>query len=128
LFEFSQLEFTIRFLLAARLQLKEESFNIVTSPYDFAALCNVTCKLSCLKYPEKKKEFEKLFNACLSLNRTRVIVAHGLWTDDMDGLSSLHVSRQTLEPTTHSFKNEELESYADEAQRLMQAVIGFQGK
>jgi hypothetical protein len=126
LFEFSQLEFTIRVELANLLELNDDAFDIVTSPYDFTALCNVTCKMRCLKSPKRKDEFEKLFNACRELNNTRVIVAHGMWVDDMDGLSARHVSRQTLEAKFHSFKNDELERFAAEAQRLLKAVLGFQ--
>jgi hypothetical protein len=127
LVEFSQLEFTIRAALAGRLQLADGLFDIVTSPYDFSALCNVWCKLNILQYPERKKEFEKLFSGLQKLNRQRVVVAHGMWTDEMDGLAARHVSRQTLEAEFHSFKNAELDGFADEAQRLMKAVIGFNG-
>jgi hypothetical protein len=46
IFEFSQLEFIIRHALGEALALKEVGadarFDIVTSPYDFATLCNVT--------------------------------------------------------------------------------------
>ena len=45
-FEFSQLEFIIRHALGEALALKETGanaqFDIVTAPYDFVALCNVT--------------------------------------------------------------------------------------
>jgi hypothetical protein len=126
LFEFSQLEFTIRVALANLLALNDNSFEIVTSPYNFAALCNVTCKMSCLKSPQRKDEFEKIYNACQTLNNTRVIVAHGMWVDDMDGLFARHVSRKSLEAKFHSFKNGELERFAEEAQRLLKAVMGFQ--
>ena len=123
LFEFSQLEFTIRFVLANRLGLSEAHFDIVTSPYDFNTLCNVTCKVSCIKYPEEKKELAKLFNACRELNNTRVIVAHGMWTDDADGLSARHVARGSLEPKFHSFKKDEWLRLSEEAQKLMKGVL-----
>lgn len=41
LFEFSQLEFSIRFVLGHHLGLAEEYFDIVVGPYDFAMLCCV---------------------------------------------------------------------------------------
>jgi hypothetical protein len=128
MFEFSQLEFAIRAVLVSRLDLKEEYFNIVTGPYDFAKLCTVTREASVLKYPEKKEELEKLFGACLKLNETRVLVAHGLWLDDLDGLSLRIVSRGTFKTHIYSFKKDELARHADKAQELMQRVIGFQGK
>ena len=125
LFEFSQLEFTIRVVLASRLKLADEFLTAVTSPYDFASLCRVTCKVSCIKDPMRKKEFEKVFNECLELNNKRVIVAHGMWTDDMDGLSVQFVKRGTLETKHYEFKNDELRKLANKAQELLQKVIGF---
>lgn len=127
LFEFSQLEFTIQAVLTARLGLSEAYFNIVTAPYDFRKLCTVTCKVSRIKYPTKKAEIEKLFKECLKLNDSRVIVAHGLWTDDMDGLSVRSVSRGTFQPQVHSFKKDELHRLSQKAQELMKRVLGFQG-
>lgn len=128
MFEFSQLEFSIRAVLVSRLGLSEEYFNIVTGPYDFAKLCNVTREASIVKYPAKTVELEKLFGACLKLNESRVLVAHGMWFDDLDGLSLRIVSRGTFKTHTHSFKNDELERLSDKAQELMQRVIGFQGQ
>jgi hypothetical protein len=128
IFEFSQLEFSIRAVLVSRLGLKEEYFNIVSGPYDFAKLCNVTREASIVKYPERKEELDKLFNACLKLNETRVLVVHGMWLDDMDGLSLRIVSRGNFKTQIHSFKKDELTRYADKAQELMQRAIGFQGK
>jgi hypothetical protein len=125
LFEFSQLEFTIRVVLMSRLKLSEKFFAAVTSQYDFAKLCKVTCKVSCIKDPKKKKEYEKVFNECLELNSKRVLVAHGMWTDDFDGLSVTHVHRDKLESRRHEFKKDELGNLADKAQQLLQRVIGF---
>lgn len=128
IFEFSQLEFSIRTVLVTRLGLKEEYFNIVTAPYDFAKLCNVTREASIVKYPERKEELDKLFNACLKLNEIRVLIVHGMWLDDLDGLSLRIVSRGSFKTQIHSFKKDELTRHADKAQELMQRVIEFQGK
>jgi hypothetical protein len=128
IFEFSQLEFSIRAVLVSRLKLSEEYFNIVTGPYDFAKLCNVTREASIVKYPERKAELGRLFKACLKLNESRVLVAHGMWLDDLDGLSLRIVSRGTFQTHVHSFKKDELERLADKAQELMQRVMGFQGR
>jgi hypothetical protein len=125
LFEFSQLEFTIRVVLMSRLKLSEEFFAAVTSQYDFAKLCKVTCKVSCIKAPSRKKEYVKVFNECLDLNSKRVLVAHGMWTDDFDGLSVTHVHRDKLESQRHEFKKDELRKLSDKAQQLLQRVIGF---
>jgi hypothetical protein len=42
IFQFSQLEFTVRVMVNGILNLTEEPFDIVTSPYDFSMLCGVT--------------------------------------------------------------------------------------
>jgi hypothetical protein len=121
--EFSQLDFTIRFVLARRLGISDEYFDIVTSPYDFAMLCNVTRELICKQLPQKKRDIEKLFNECLKLNENRVRVAHGMWTLGQEGLVARHVQRRSLQPQYFFDKRNELGRLAEEAQRLMQAVL-----
>jgi len=39
-FQFSQLEFSIRVVLGGILQLTDEQFDAVTAPYDFLILCS----------------------------------------------------------------------------------------
>jgi len=53
IFEFSQLEFTIRVALATLLNpaWNDDKFDAVTSPYDFAALCRVTREVFKLDAP-----------------------------------------------------------------------------
>jgi hypothetical protein len=127
LLEFSQLQFSIRFVLAARLGLDEKYFDIVTGPYDFAILCTVTEKASIVKYPEKRVQIEKVFKECRKLNESRVLIAHAMWTDDFDGLSARHFSRNSLTTATHSFKKDEFDRLADKAQELVRRVLNFQG-
>jgi len=121
--EFSQLDFTIRFVLAKRLRISDEYFHIVISPYDFAMLCNVTRELICKQVPQKARNIEKLFNECLKLNEDRVRVAHGMWTLGQEGLVARHVQRRTLQPRYFFEKRDELDQLAEDAQRLMQAVL-----
>ncbi|OGA16217.1 MAG: hypothetical protein A3H32_07575 [Betaproteobacteria bacterium RIFCSPLOWO2_02_FULL_63_19] len=96
--EFSQLDFSIRVLLANRLGLAKEYFDIVTAPYDFVMLCKVTQVLLCTQAPAKKKSIEKLFKDCITLNEDRVRVAHGMWTLGREGPTARHVSRSSLKP------------------------------
>ncbi len=128
LFQFSQLEFSIRAVLTGRLGLTGDYFDAVTAPYDFRMLCAVTSRVTIIKYPAQKSDVEKLFKECLKHNDSRVIVAHGMWRDDMDGLSARTVSRASLQAQSHSFKSDELQRFADKAQELMQRVLGFQGR
>jgi hypothetical protein len=99
----------------------------VTGPYDFAMLCNVTEKASIVKYPEKKVQIEKVFKECRGLNDKRVMIAHGMWTDDFDGLSVRHFSRNSLTTASYPFKNDEFDRLADKAQELLQRVTNFRG-
>lgn len=125
LFEFSQLEFTIRAMLSGRLKLAPEYFDIVTSTYDFAALCNVTREIACKQDPASTKSIEETFKKCLALNTERVRVAHGLWTHGMDGPMARYVSRSSLQPQYYFEKAGELRALANRAQQLMQEVMGF---
>jgi hypothetical protein len=129
IFAFSQLEFSIRFALAAYLKLSDEHFDAVTGPYDFRMLCAVTSKVQQLKYPVQKDEIENLFKECLELNNRRVQIAHGLWTEALgNDWTVRHLSRQTLDAKHYPYSVDQLHDLADEAQALMQRVIGFKPK
>ena len=121
--EFSQLDFTIRFVLAKRLGIADEYFDIVTSPYDFAMLCKVTREVVTKQIPEKAKGIEKIFKGCHKLNEDRVRVAHGMWSLGEEGLVARHVPRQSLEPKYYFENRNALGKLADEAQRLLQSVL-----
>jgi hypothetical protein len=129
IFEFSQLEFSIRFALAANLGLSDENFDAVTGPYDFRMLCAVTSKVRQLKHLTQKDVTEKLFNECLELNNKRVQIAHGLWSDGVgDDWTVRHWNRQTLDAKHYPYRVDELHGLADKAQTPMQRVIGFKPK
>jgi hypothetical protein len=129
IFEFSQLEFSIRFALAAYLGLSDEHFDAITGPYDFRMLCAVTSKVRQLKHPAQKDEIERLFNECLELNNKRVQIAHGVWTEGLgDDWTVRHWSRQTLDAKHYPYAADQLHGLADRAQALMQRVIGFKPK
>ncbi len=121
MFWFSQLEFTIKASLASVLGLKEEQFDTVVAPYDFAVLCTVaekTLKLDVDK--ELHYHVEGFFNKCRKLNQeVRLVVAHGSWTSG----GARHVSRQTLEAKMHFEKPEKLLSAADTAKHLMRSYF-----
>lgn len=118
-FRFSQLEFTIRARLFNALGLKQELFDIITSPYDFAILCTVTAetlKAAPGLTDKRKKLIDNFFKECKGFNAEyRVIVAHGLWTTS----GARHVSRNTLKPKMHFPKVEEIKKRCDELRILM---------
>lgn len=123
--EFSQLEFTLRAVLAGRLNLPDGLFDIVTSSYDFYTLSNVWYQLNVHQHPELKKDYKKLFDRLRALNDQRNRIAHGMWSDDTEGMQSRHVNKQRLEADQYFFNIEGLDAEAKEAQQLLQAVIQF---
>jgi hypothetical protein len=67
-FELSQLEFSIRAVLAGHLELPAKYFDIVTAPYDFAMLCKVFREVvGADKSNAQKKQLERWCDACLAL-------------------------------------------------------------
>jgi hypothetical protein len=124
-FRFSQLEFTIRVFLAARLNLTDEQFDVVTSPYDFRMLCAVTEAISIQQFPSEKNNIEKYFKRCLALNDDRVRIAHGLWTDSGRGLAARHVARTSLKPEFYFEDPNELIKLIKTAERLMPQLLFF---
>jgi hypothetical protein len=73
--EFSQLEFSIRFVLADAIRLDHQYFDVVLSAFDFATLCRVTSTILQKQRPQEKEAIERLYNECLALNTERVRVA-----------------------------------------------------
>lgn len=117
MFWFSQLEFTIKACLARSLDLKEEQFDTVVSPYDFAVLCTVAEKTLKLDIDSEHHDaVHAYFSKCRKLNQdARIVVAHGSWTSG----GVRHVSRQTLEAKLLFEKPEKLLEAAETARRLM---------
>ena len=120
---FSQIEFIIRVFLADLLEIKNEHFNAVVGPYDFAMLCTVTTSIFQQEFPERKAEIEKVFKQCRALNDHRVRIAHGLWTFEIDGLMARHLSRHSLKREFYYQNPEELERLAETAQQLKLEVL-----
>jgi hypothetical protein len=121
--EFSQLEFTIRVLLHKLLELNDEQFDIVTSPYDFRMLCKVTEEIIKNKYPEKTKNCENFFKSCLAINDERVRIAHGLWCGFGDSVR--HVSRGTLKAKHYYENSEDLPKLINTVQILIQKILSI---
>jgi hypothetical protein len=125
--QFSQLEFTIRALLASALKLTDGQFDVVTAPYDFKTLCTVASKILQLRHSSDKNAqqvIEKLFNKCAALNDDRVRMAHGTWSIGPSSASARHVSRQKLEAGYYFENPGDVAKKADIAQDLMRRLIG----
>src|SRR6266487_3168038 len=79
IYEFSQLEYTLRHFLGEEIKLEEKYFDAVLC-HDFAQLCTVAENVfSQSRNKEFVAELHKLIKRCHSLNEDRKRVAHGLW-------------------------------------------------
>jgi hypothetical protein len=125
IFQFSQLEFTIRFALAAYLKLPDEYFDAITGPYDFRMLVAVASKIGQLRHPERKDQIKKTYDDCFTLMEVRNHVAHGMWQDGITEWSVRHWNRNKLEATQIPYTSDELNTHAARAQRLLKQVMGF---
>jgi hypothetical protein len=133
MFEFSQLEFIIRHALGDALALKEigedAQFDIVTSPYDFLALCKVTEAIfvRTMKCEEAdKKEIAEILKQAMALNNEcRVPIAHGTWFIDETGLGNRHVPRNKLEVSIKFSRIGEIQAASKRASEIKSRLIKF---
>ncbi|MDB5619302.1 hypothetical protein [Tardiphaga sp.] len=82
MFRFSQLKYQIKSTLASYLKLRDDQFDVVVGPYDFAMLCTVAEKTIKLDFDKEfHSTLKTFFNKCRKLNQeVRVVVTHGSWT------------------------------------------------
>ena len=80
IYEFSSLEFNIRWVLGIELKVGLDRYDALFSPYDFATLCRVAqAVLTQFQQTKRKKEIEHTFKACLKVNDVRNQIVHGTW-------------------------------------------------
>jgi hypothetical protein len=116
IFKFSQLEYLIKSALASYLKLRDDQFDVVVGPYDFAMLCTVAEKTIKLDFDEEfHPALKSFFNRCRALNDLRVVVAHGSWSIK----GARHASRRSLEAKMHFEKPANLVKAAAEAMSLI---------
>jgi hypothetical protein len=116
IFEFSQVEYTIRVYMAEEIGLKDEHFNAVAMALDVALLCNVTKKV--FENSPAADRIKTAINKFLEINAVRTRVAHGLWVPFEEGGSVHHVSRTTREPCWDRGQANELEMLSDKLNAL----------
>jgi len=93
MFEFSQLEFSIKYAVSEAAGIKDKHFDAIMV-YDFALLCTIAVQVLGEPWDEaKKQELNRIIAKCRSLNDERVRVAHGLWVPFRDGGVVHHVPR-----------------------------------
>lgn len=118
IFEFSQVEYTIRHYLSEEIGLKEEHFTPVVESYDVAVLCTVAKKIFAQTRPREIAErIRKGIDRFFDLNGVRKRVVHGLWVPSKEGGTVHHVPRDL---NAKQFENQarELEKYAEDLNRL----------
>jgi hypothetical protein len=150
IFEFSQLEYTLKHHIAEAVGLNEAHVSSIMT-HDFAMLCNIAdaILLQESKVPdgywdglkdtnmprgnrvkkdyqveitERADKLKKLIKECKQLNDDRVRVVHGLWYVGGDRVALYHVSRQKLKHSTYFQQADDLASKADTACRLRNEI------
>ena len=123
IFRFSQLEYLIKSALASYLKLRDDQFDVIVGPYDFAMLLTVAEKTIKLDFDaEYHPALKAFFNKCRKLNQeVRLVVAHGSWSTS----GARYATRQSLEAKMHFDKPENLKKAANEAVRLMDEFRQF---
>lgn len=101
IFEFSQLEYTLKYHIAEVIGLRDEHFDPIMS-FDFSMICTIAESVLLPKLPRRPADqFKKIISTCRELNNDRVRVVHGLWYINKD-TGTLHaVSRQKLTASQH---------------------------
>ncbi|HEY1930853.1 MAG TPA: hypothetical protein VGG99_02480 [Acetobacteraceae bacterium] len=126
MFEFSQLEFYIRYALKSALGLNDEQFSVLATSYDFASLCKSTREFF-RRFVEhtrhNQKEVDDLFKECLSINESRVQIAHGTWFVDAVGLGTQHVARGSFAPKILYKKTHELDQITEKIMSLQCRIM-----
>lgn len=150
IFEFSQLEYTLKNYVAEATGLRDQHFNSIMS-HDFSRLCAVaeTVLLQTGADPafslegdwgdppaynqrlmaeydadklQRSKTLKDLIKQCRSLNDDRIRVVHGLWMI-AGGTGALdYVSRQTFENCSYFREPDELAKKADQAANLRNEI------
>jgi hypothetical protein len=123
MFRFSQLEYLIKSTLASYLKLRDDQFDVVVGPYDFAILCTVAEKTIKLDFDaEYHQALKSFFNRCRKLNQeVRVVVAHGSWSSG----GARYASRQSLEAKFILRSRKNLVKAAADVKSLMDEFMQF---
>jgi hypothetical protein len=127
-FAFSQLEFTVKALLARHLGLEEGISEAVTANLDFARACEIlraVLKKKLQGDPARSARADAVIKEIMALNTDhRLTVAHGLWTPENLGLVARIADRKGGPPKYKYEQPKELENASDKADALMTALLG----
>lgn len=114
-FQYSQLEYQLRWNLALEAKVDKDLSDILIGPYDFAMLCTVLEKTILKKRSDKDaKAVKKFFKRCRAVNDTRVKIVHGNWSI----WKVTHMSRQTLEAKEYPMSPSEIDKVTQKVNEL----------
>jgi len=129
IFEFSQLEYEIRYRVAEEAWVMDEYFNAIMV-HDFNVLCTAAEHVFEIGFekdpPQKLKDFKTLIKKARELSNIRNAVAHGLWVPFMEGGKVIHVPR-SLKPNISTEQADALNKKADEARQLRAQIAAMAG-
>jgi len=119
IFQFSQLEYTLRYHVAEKARIGDEYFDIVTSAFDFAKFCSALLALSAKERGGKADPaLKELISDCHDVNAVRIRVVHGLWVVGSGHDRAIHTSRNSMKSEVHFDKPGDLDAQADRCARL----------
>jgi hypothetical protein len=85
-FEFSQLEYSLKHYVAEEIRLNEKYFSAIVESYDMAMLCTVVKTVFRQSRSENiARIIDDLVKEVRELNDERVKIVHGLWVPFKDG-------------------------------------------
>jgi hypothetical protein len=119
IFEFSQVEYAIRYYLAEEIKLDSKYFSPIVESYDVGLLCTVAIHVfNQSRDGANGAKIVKLIKRFAGLNDERKRVVHGLWVPFMDGGMVHYVPRGSLKPNQVSKQAAALEQRALELNAL----------
>jgi hypothetical protein len=117
-FEFSQLEYSIKFFLHELMEVRNDLFDAFVGPIDFAAACSAlkeTCRVLKLQQVE---QIISLINGAQKINEQRIKIVHGLWAPAAPAEKLVYISRTSLKASHHFPSPLELDKLSKECSQI----------
>jgi len=118
IFEFSQLEYSLKHHIAEAVKLDERFIDPIMT-HDFAILCTAAIEvLGESMNEERRRNLNEIINSCRTINDDRVRIAHGLWVPFREGGVVHHVQRTKLKSRRSIDQAAYLEKQSDRINQL----------
>jgi hypothetical protein len=123
IFEFSQLEYTIRHHVGDKAGMGDQVADMVTANIDFARLCSTMLALSAQEADGRPEPtIEKLINECRQINEIRTRVVHGLWVAGTTNDRLIHTSRDKMTSKIFFDKPGDLDKHSERMSKLRSEI------